>query len=96
MHGQPAAAQELDQRLAQLDAGVVAGDRHGPDVGAAAPAPPSSGGACPSRTTVIRRSLQRVLRQRRDVPARASVTVSPRGSTRASVSVMISNRFIEV
>ena len=54
----------------------------------------SSADARPSRTTVTRRSLSVSCASGVTCPRRASTTVSPRASTRASASVMISNRFI--
>src|SRR6185436_2971231 len=50
-------------------------------------------GACPSRTTVTRRSLRVSAASGVTWPPLASITVSPRSSTRASLSVIISKRF---
>src|SRR6516164_3914063 len=51
--------------------------------------------ARPSMTTVMRRSFSVSCASGVMCPPLASITDSPRSSTRASVSVMISNRFIE-
>ena len=56
----------------------------------------SSADARPSWTTVTRRSLSVSCASGVMCPPRASITVSPGASTRASLSVMISNFFIEV
>src|SRR5689334_7321937 len=53
----------------------------------------AASGACPSRTTVTRRSFSVSAASGVMWPPLASVTVSPRSSTRASLSVIISNRF---
>src|SRR5215471_8620442 len=58
--------------------------------GASAAAP---SGACPSRTTVTRRSFNVSAASGVMWPPFANMTVSPRSSTRASVSVIISKRF---
>ena len=81
-------------RALQRDAGVIAADRDAPDVGRRRQRAPSAS----------RRALahdgdaplpQRVARQRRDVAAAAPASpCCPVSSTRASASVMISNRFI--
>src|SRR6266853_1757674 len=53
----------------------------------------SASDACPSRTTVTRSSFSVSAASGVMRPPVASVTVSPRVNTRASVSVIISNRF---
>src|SRR5256714_11311411 len=53
----------------------------------------ASSGACPSRTTVTRRSFNVSAASGVMWPPLASITVSPRSNTRASLSVIISNCF---
>ena len=70
------AAQVLHDRLLQRDPGVVAADRHAPDLGrgARSPAAPIDRSGRHDRDAPRR---ERVLRQRRDVAALASSTVAP-------------------
>ena len=92
--GQPAPAQVLHERALQRHAGVVAGDRHAPDVGWRRQ---SAGSAASTRAGADHRDAprrQRVLRQRRDVPARRRAPPSRRLELPASASVMISKRFM--
>src|ERR1043166_890250 len=53
----------------------------------------AASGACPSRTTVTRRSFSVSAASGVICPPLASITVSPRSKTRASLSVIISKRF---
>ena len=87
------APQEADEDRAQSDAGMVAGDGDRPDVGFRRQRRPRPSATCPSRSTVIRRSFSVSAASGVMCPPLASITVSPRSSTRASVSVIMSKRF---
>ena len=78
VHRQAAAAQERDERLPQRDAGVVAGDRDRPDVGAGASAGIVAGSRALRAPRVTRRSRSVSCASGVMCPPCASITVSPR------------------